>query len=319
VRSLSPNRRAFTLIELLVVIAIIAVLIGLLLPAVQKVRAAANKSRCMNNLKQISLGMHNYADAKGSLPTGLVLTRNANGTFTQNTPFWSWGTLILPYIEQSAIYTALNSYTPDGIDETGVKPYPPVPGLGTAARPQLGMKVATYMCPSDRPDVTTPCYGGVSQYARSSYVVNRDLLGPTVTPNPINRKLVAIPDGSSNTIMVGERDWVIGVGAIWPITSNTTAAWEGRPGYGINAAFPGGPPQTQGSVTSGIANERLAFNCQHTGGVNFAFGDGSVRFVANSIESEPNASHADFPFSTRDFALNNLCRSDDGNTIKPFD
>lgn len=314
-RTSPRTRSAFTLIELLVVIAIIAILIGLLLPAVQKVRAAANRTKCSNNLKQISLGMHSYHDARNHLPTGLVLRDNLDGTYTQNTPMWSWGTLILPYIEQTAIHSALSAY-PSGIDETGRNLGP---GLGTAARKELGFKVATYMCPSDRPDVTTPCYGSVSLYARSSYVVNRDLLGPTATPSYIKRKLAAIPDGSSNTIMIGERDWVEGVGAIWPITSNTTAAWEGRPGYGINAKFPGGPPQTTGSITSNIANERLAWISQHTGGVHFAFGDGSVRFIPNSIESDPTANHAQFPFATGNYALNNLSRSDDGNTIRPYD
>src|ERR1700732_2632530 len=102
----APPRSGFTLIELLVVIAIIAVLIALLLPAVQAAREAARRSQCTNNLKQIALGLHNYHDAVGAFPPGLISVPGSDGDNTG--PGWGWASMILPQLEQANVFNAIN-------------------------------------------------------------------------------------------------------------------------------------------------------------------------------------------------------------------
>jgi prepilin-type N-terminal cleavage/methylation domain-containing protein len=292
-------RQAFTLIELLVVIAIIAVLIGLLLPAVQKVRAAAARISCGNNLKQIGIACHMYNDTAGHLPAGWVTSAPA-GAIAPN-PGWSWSLLILPYLEQGALFTTIGAdvFTPSG-----------APATNTVLQTPL----KSFRCPADSgPAINT----SFQSYGMSNYVINREVCGPGRTdgsnvPNPLS--IQGIPDGSSNTILVGERDFVNNVAAVWGVRSSTSSAsYEGRPGSGLNPLNPANPP----SAGTGNA-QRLAFNSQHTQGVQFLFADGSIHFISNSVQADPNDVWTNFPADKTNYVLQNLIHPSDSNPIGDY-
>jgi prepilin-type N-terminal cleavage/methylation domain-containing protein len=305
---ISRSRQGFTLIELLVVIAIIAILIALLVPAVQKVRAAAARTPCSNNLKQIGLACHGYHDAFKRLPQGYVC--NAKN---QPQPGWVWSVLILPYLEQDALYKNLNPdlQTPNG------PPYPVAPANAALTQNPL----PTYLCPSDVNNNTINVW--YDNYAKSNYACNRAIFGPNFNTNgPLNLKLTDITDGTSNTIMVGERDSYQTFAAIWiagrsPGKDNSTASFEGRPGKGLNKPYKAAgpfPPNSGDNVFNFAA--RLEWSSQHTGEVGFVFADGSVHFLQEGIDADPTDNWDDSNWATkRNFTLQNLYWPQDGFSV----
>jgi prepilin-type N-terminal cleavage/methylation domain-containing protein len=323
-----PPRTAFTLIELLVVIAIIAVLIGLLLPAVQKVREAAARAQCQNNLKQIGLAFHTYAEARnGELPPDRI----ANDWAT-------WAVLLLPYLEQNAAY--------QNWDLT--RRYAEQPAVGPNGTDPVAFSPKTYFCPSRRgPGVlsTEPTYqtgstpaetlsprpGGLSDYASVAGTANNDgamricevqigvVGGVRVSGKTKFNKsgsgavlqqwaapltILSITDGTSNTAVFGEK-------FIRPASfqgkNEDRSVYNSAAGNSFRrflGKIPTDPTDTPNPIiadpktTAAPANQ--CFGGPHPGVCLFAFADGSVRAV---------------PSTTDVTVLTNLGVPDDGNVL----
>jgi prepilin-type N-terminal cleavage/methylation domain-containing protein/prepilin-type processing-associated H-X9-DG protein len=323
--TLGSRKRGFTLIELLVVIAIIAILIGMLLPAIQKVRDSANKSSCTNNLKQIGVALFDFHDAVGHFPMGEY--NNDNGQ-------WGWMCFILPYIDQGPLYTALTN------PADGNRMYIPANFGGGAVGPLVGGNIdnvhgnnATY--PVGRCDVNTsiltpsgtpvpnavikgficpadilPQQKGGTGYGKSNYmgcIGNTALWGATtfgcggVLGNKNNgifpfsnedantwvTKIADATDGMPNTVLVGEAS----VSANVTTAKNNNAQfpiWAGGGGSGCNGTTGfGSTLRVMDPAYPLNGGSDIAFGSQHSGsgGANFLFGDGSVRYISNTVSN----------------------------------
>ncbi len=291
VRSL--RRIGFTLIELLVVIAIIAILIALLVPAVQKVREAAARTQCQNNLKQIGLGLHNYHDTYKKFPAGFYASYYSTPTLQPASlaylTYTGWQLQLLPFLEQQALYN--NSMT-----WLQANPY----NTDTNSYQACGFLSTVFNCPANiRPP--TIVYGGVT-YELESY------MGCTGTTSGYNWgapsadgvlyvnsvvRLTDITDGTSNTIAVGERPAAGDTYYGWGFAPYGTGAGDGDTVLGSNDWQ---LAQTLGDVTTnvGFLPPRLPpatvtevdaahFWSLHTAGANFLFCDGNVRFLTYGL------------------------------------
>ncbi len=299
-------RRGFTLIELLVVIAIIAVLIALLLPAVQQAREAARRTQCKNNLKQMGLAFHNYADTYNSFPPGVVHQTGQNittGLFNN----YGWSMLIAPFLEKGNVHTAVD------FGKTNL-----TQALNNATtRAVLQKPVSLYRCPSDpgpelNDEIDFSATGGPFNLPTSNYVASNGTysfrnalgevrtgpttfnngmfggVGPTTTVGPGMRRFGDITDGLTNTIAVGERCWAIG-----SVDYRAAVAW-GQRGSGeastlentnmISLFAVGWRPMNAPQESAAAPTHRRGFSSTHTGGVQFLLADGSVRFISENVD-----------------------------------
>jgi len=299
-------RPAFTLIELLVVIAIIAILIGLLLPAVQKVRAAAARATCQNNLKQIGVASHGFHDTNGNFPPGEAA--NSDKCF-------GWGTYLLPYIEQANLYKALEAEYTTFIDPRGnLDPNPATitgaANFTTKVQPLIATPIKTYLCPSDPSPLIHPKNGTArSNYAGCYGTTNDGGTFPSKGDGVFLRRRMAInmlkiTDGTSNTIMVGEvrgYDPLYGLdfgsnARYFPTWAGPTALdddWDSILRIGgdgsyvpVAGAAGSGQPKPINSTNPTLQDGRgQCFGSLHQGGANFVLCDGSVRFVTDTVST----------------------------------
>jgi prepilin-type N-terminal cleavage/methylation domain-containing protein len=278
-----PTANAFTLVELLVVIAIIGLLVALLLPAIQAARESARRTQCKNNLKQIGLGLHNFESARRSFPPGFVsaaATINGPGSG----PGWGWAAHILPYLEESSLQIDLKRPITDTMhDQARVA------------------SLTVFRCPSDAVELPVfPVEGAsgaaLTQVAFANYVGVGGTDEVSVYPDTgtgvmlRNRKIAIkeITDGTSHTIMVGERASRQSPQTTWVGVVTNAEVPPKNPAYDIE-----GPPVLVLTNTGTAADGRVPnnpldhvedSNSEHPQGVHLMFADGSVQTINNDID-----------------------------------
>jgi prepilin-type N-terminal cleavage/methylation domain-containing protein/prepilin-type processing-associated H-X9-DG protein len=201
------KRTAFTLIELLVVIAIIAVLIALLLPAVQAAREAARRAQCVNNLKQIGIGLHNYHSSTGAFPLGASLNPYQVPNTTTTWTNWGANALMLSYLEQTQIYNAINfAFSPEPAPEPDGTGYSQGGYINSTA---YSAKLAVFLCPSDGNAGKTNINSYSASIGTTTYFIGGSDLGVTPQSTGVfamqcDYTIADVTDGTSNTIAYSE-------------------------------------------------------------------------------------------------------------------
>lgn len=327
------RKRGFTLIELLVVIAIIAILIALLLPAVQQAREAARRTECKNSLKQFGLALHNYESSHNCFPPGWIEQTGIAGSGVRAAN-WGWMCYVLPYIDQANLYNQLpvgNVSLAMALDD--------VASLRQMTRPMKGFRCTSDTAPDMNNIHTLLANSGTPQQTTVTNYVGANG-GGDWSPNQLTNftldgifgvnsrtRIAEITDGTSNTIMVGERAWelptpappganavgkdICGAAAIFGVSfSGQFYAQEttlSRGLYGINQTGP--DPTAGGNNNTSVC--RSSYSSRHVGGSQFLLADGSVRFVSENIQRNQSGLQGDYLFQ-------NLLNKSDGFVVGEF-
>ena len=315
--------RGFTLIELLVVIAIISVLIALLLPAVQSAREAARRVQCVNNLKQVGLALHNYHDTLGAFPMSYAARSKFLDGQTDTAPGWSWATMILPQLEQRPIYNAVNFVL--AVEN---------PANSTV----ILTSMSVYVCPSDITTgpfpVSDPTAQVLTTMTPASYAacvgndltdsatgLNNDGLGNGVMFRNSGIGMGAITDGTSQTILVGERAWA-NVNSVWAgvITNGVVRRGTSNRCPLTGALFYPAATlvQAHGHLLNTDTDEDGGlddYSSLHPGGANFVFGDGSVRFIKTVLRDAGQTLSGATIYSPTSLILQALATRNGGEVI----
>ncbi len=292
------RRLGFTLIELLVVIAIIAVLIGLLLPAVQKVREAANRMKCANNLKQLSLAMHMHHDTRGTFPPAYVNTGPYLNSGYSNT--CGWAPFILSYIEQQPLYDLYNFNLPEYALENQAVVAHPLPLFWCPSAPEqdryMTLGPFAYFgtkCACGDYTITLGVDWGLAKLGWVDMVGDyrgalTNMSKPVLTVSPMRKgtRLVDITDGTSNTILLTEdagrpQLWLGGQAV--PGQLITGGCWDHYKGSILLRGSTADGTGQLGQCALNCTNDREVY-AFHPGGANAVFADGHVQFLNASMD-----------------------------------